>query len=137
MTDENKTEPRSPLRLADLMRTPEFMSLTERQQVFVARYVSGGFLNGRYNATDAAATAFRTRNPEVLGNELLGQTKIRAVLDLLFRRDPLESVLANLRYLLKRSNRRGANLYSLRPLWKRATAALEAIQAATQEKSNA
>ena len=92
METETKIE-RPRLRLIDLMRTPEFQTLSEKQGIFVARYICGGILTGRYDATDAAKTAYGTKDPEVLGAELLGQKKIRLVLDLHFCRSEVESLL--------------------------------------------
>src|SRR5712691_2379300 len=95
------------MRLLDLMRTPEFQTHSEKQGIFVARYISGGFLTGRCDPTDAAKTAYKTKNPEVLGAELLGQKKIKRVLDIHFQRSEVESLLAEVRHLIKRSSRRG------------------------------
>jgi hypothetical protein len=107
MPTETKIEKRR-LRLIDLMRTPEFQTLSEKQGIFVARYVSSGFLTGRYDASDAAKTAYRTKNPEVLGAELLGQKKIKRILDLHFGRTPMDSILADLEKAVKKSLRRGS-----------------------------
>jgi hypothetical protein len=113
------------LRLAAILNTPEFAVLTEKQQIFVARYISGGLVFNRYDAADAAAAAYRTPNAAVLGAELLGQKKIKRVLDLHFRRSEFEVLLADLRRLLKRSERRGSNTSSLVPDLQRVLELLE------------
>src|SRR5712692_8136982 len=107
MAPETKTEP-ARVRLAELLRTPEFGLLSEKQQVFCAALIASGFLTGRYDATAAAATAYKTKNPEVLGAELLGQTKIKRVLDIHFQRSPMDSILADLAKAVKKSLRRGS-----------------------------
>jgi hypothetical protein len=115
MATETKIE-RPRMSVIEIMRTPEFQTLSEKQSIFVARYISGGFLTGRYDATDAAATAYRTKNPVVLGAELIGQSKIKRVLDLHFRRSGLESILTDLRRAAKKSAKRGITSETVRAL---------------------
>lgn len=100
----------SRVRIAELMRLPAFALLTDKQQAFCALYVSSGFLHGAYDAADAAATVYRTkdaRSAAALGAELLGQRKIRTVLDAHFGRSALDAILDDLQKAVKRSLRRG------------------------------
>jgi hypothetical protein len=98
------------VRLADLLRLPDFQTLTDKQQLFVALYISSGHHTGTYNAADAAARVYRTKDTKsaaALGAELLGQRKIRTVLDLHFGRDALAGLLVDLQRAVKRGLRRG------------------------------
>jgi hypothetical protein len=98
------------VRIAELMRLPDFALLTDKQQSFCALYVSSGFLTGAYDAADAAARIYKTkdaRSAAALGAELLGQRKIRTVLDAHFGRSALDSILSDFQKAVKRSLRRG------------------------------
>jgi hypothetical protein len=97
------------LRLADLLRLPEFATLTPKQQAFVALYVASGFLTDTYDATAAVQKVYRTKDEKsagALGAELLGQRKIRTVLDAHFGRNALDALLTDLQKAVKRSLRR-------------------------------
>ena len=97
--------------LSDLMATPEFQSLTLKQQIFIARLVARGSQTGTYDPVDAATIAYQTKNAAIMGPELLGQTKIRRVLDIHFGRSPLDSILAD----LQRAAKKSANVGALTP----------------------
>jgi hypothetical protein len=108
MTTDNQIE-NPKVRLMDLMRMPVFWTLTPQQQAFVAVYVASGF-SGKYNAADAAARTYRTKDAKsaaALGAQLLGQRKIRTVLDRHFGIDALDALLADLQKAVKRGLRRG------------------------------
>jgi hypothetical protein len=113
------------LSFAEIFVRPEFQTLTKKQQIFCARYISSGVVSNHYDASDAAAFAYSTKNPAVLGQELLGQRKVRAVLDLHFGRNEFDGLVADLRRLLKRADRRGSDLNSLAPDLKKVLTLLE------------
>jgi hypothetical protein len=98
------------VRIADLLRLPEFALLTDKQAAFTALYVSSGFLTGKYDAADAAARVYKTKDEKsaaALGAELLGQRKIRTVLDAHFGRNALDALLTDLQKAIKRGLRKG------------------------------
>jgi len=98
------------VRLADLLRLPDFQTLTDKQQSWCALYCASGFLTGRYDAGDCATKIYKTKNAAsaaALGAQLLGQRKIRTVLDLHFGRNALDGLLADLKRAVKRGLRRG------------------------------
>jgi hypothetical protein len=98
--------------MAELMATPEFCALTEKQKGFCARYCSVGIQTGRYSATEAAAVTYATKHPQNLGAGLLRQRKIRKVLDIHFRTSPLDAILINLETCARRSAKLGMGLSS-------------------------
>jgi len=103
MPDLNSTR-----RIAELMNTPEFRILTGQQQAFLARYIVGG-----YNAIEACKFAYAgksTKNAELRAYQLLGNKRLRAVLDLHFRRSAMESLLEDLHIAIKKSLRRDRGL---------------------------
>jgi len=94
------------VRLAELMRTPEFQCLTLKQQVFTAKLVALGLTTGNYDHVAAAAFAYETKNPAILGRELMGQTRIKRLLAIHFRKSELESILADLQRAAKKAARK-------------------------------
>jgi hypothetical protein len=107
-TDNQIVKPRA--RLADLIRLREFALLTDKQAAFISLYVSGGVLSGKYDACDAAARVFKTKNAksaEALGAQLLGQSKIKQVLNHHFGVGALNALLSDLQCAVKRGLRRG------------------------------
>lgn len=110
MSAEINTTNAARVRLADLMKHEVFQCLTKKQQIFVAKLVALGLTTGNYDHVAAAAFAYRTKNPQVLGAELLGQAKIRRCLDVHFRRSNLESILDHLGRAAKKSVKRGEGL---------------------------
>jgi hypothetical protein len=112
-TDNQIVNPKR-VRIADLMRLPDFAELTDKQQAFCALYVSSGFLTGKYDAGEAAAKVYRTKDAKsaaALGAELLGQSKIRRLLDAHFGKSALDSMLSDLQKAVKRSVRRGSKKF--------------------------
>jgi hypothetical protein len=125
------------VRIADLMRLPAFAELTDKQAAFVAVYVASGSLGGKYDATAAAQRVYQTKNPAsaaALGSELLGQAKIRRVLDAHFGRNALDAILADLQRAVKRSLRRGNKKYAM--LTPELARALELFEAYITAKGN-
>jgi hypothetical protein len=108
MTAETQTHLRR--KISDVLRLPEFAQLTERQQIFLARYLSGGAVNGTFDPADAALTAYKVapENATVMAYEILGSKRVKRVLDLAFGRDPMDRLLEDLHVMIKRSLRRDA-----------------------------
>lgn len=94
----NHTPINERVRLADLIQRREFQCLTSKQQAFLSRYISSGLLTGCYDATAAVASVYRTtpKNAVVMSYEILGNRKIKAVMDLHFRRSELDSIMDDL-----------------------------------------
>jgi hypothetical protein len=95
-----------------LMVTSEFAQLTAKQKAFVLAYISHGLTTGDYDATAAAQAAYDCAKPEtarVLGWETLGKSKVKAVLNLHFRRSPEDSlnlILTDLHKAIRKSLRK-------------------------------
>jgi hypothetical protein len=104
------TETHLRLKLWDVLSVPEFAQLTERQQIFLARYLSGGAVNGTFDPADAAKTGYRVapENAAVLAYEVLGGKRVKRILDLAFGRSPMDRLLEDLHTVIKRSLRRDA-----------------------------
>ena len=86
------------VRLADLIQRREFQCLTPKQQAFLSRYISSGLLTGCYDASAATAAVYRTtpKNATIMSYEILGNRKIKAVIDLHFRRSEFDSIMDDL-----------------------------------------
>jgi len=101
----------STLSVSELMATPEFKKLTERQASFVLKYLVSGKRTGVGDAIGAAAVAYKTKDSKsarAFSYELLGSKNIRAVLDVYYGRpplDPLDGLVIVLRQHLKRSEK--------------------------------
>lgn len=121
----NTAELNNRVHLADLMCTPEFQTLTAKAQVFCAAYIASGMTTGRYDHIAAASVAYKTSRADVVGAEMLGNRKIKAVLDIHFKRSGFDSTLVDLRSLLKRARRRNSDLARLVPELQRALIAFE------------
>jgi hypothetical protein len=98
------------LTLKQVVRLPEFQQLSERQQTFVARYLAGASVTGRYDAADAALAAYKVApsNAHIMGWEILGGKRVKRVIDLAFGRSPMDRLLEDLHVMIKRSLRRDA-----------------------------
>lgn len=97
--------PKARKRLAEVMTTLEFQQLTEKQQAFCAKYLSGGLL-GHYDAEAAVRAVYNVksaRNGKILGYEILANPKIKKVLDLHFNRTEREVFLADVQQTIRRS----------------------------------
>jgi len=86
------------VRLADLIQRQEFQCLTSKQQAFLSRYISSGLLTGCYDAAAAVSSVYRTtpKNAVVMGHEILGNRRIKRVLDLHFCRNEIDSLMDDL-----------------------------------------
>ncbi len=124
----NEMTPQKRVGLEPLL--PLFQRLSEPQRIFLARYIANG-----YDSAEAARIAYPyAKNHAVMGCQLLQRRRIRKILDAHFQRNQTESVLLDVQRLIKRSQRKGANLDRLVPAWNRAAAALERLAAKTTEK---
>ena len=99
------------LRLDELI--PALQELNRSQQLFLARYISNGTVTGTYDAEEACRLAYpkctSDKAIQVRACQLLAKPTIRRVLDLHFRRSEAESLLIEVRRLLKRALRRNAD----------------------------
>jgi phage terminase small subunit len=94
--------------IAAIMSHEFFQVLTEKQRTFVVRYISSGTATGLYDSVRAVRDAYGdVKNAAVLSSQLLGQKKIKRVLDLHFGRteSPYDSMMAELTKALKKSIR--------------------------------
>ena len=116
--------------LAGLVHTPEWKALTEPQRAFCGAYIASGLGQGRYYALDAARMAYpNVKATAVWASRLLQNHRIKKVIALHLGLSEAESVLADVKALIKRSRRKGAHLDILLAPWLRVAAALEQIAA--------
>ena len=86
------------LPLAELMQMREFQILTPKQRSWVSKYVTSGSVTGFYDPVAATADVYRTtpKTAVIYSYELLGNRRIKRVLDLHFRRTELDSLMDDL-----------------------------------------
>jgi hypothetical protein len=96
--------------LDEVMATPEFAALTPKQQAFAALVISLGQLTGNYDAEKAASVAFNTKNGQILGSELMRQSKIVKVLNVHFGKTKQDAMLEDLHRAINRSRRKGKTI---------------------------
>lgn len=101
-------ETRTPI--AEILVSKDFQTLTQKQQTFCALLISLGQATGNYDVEKAASIAYGTKNGQILGAELMRQSKIRRVLDLHFGVSPKDAMLADLHRAIKRSMRKGKTI---------------------------
>jgi len=94
--------------ITELMALEAFQVLTEKQRTFVVRYIASGTTTGTYDSLRAVHDAYGAdvKNASVLSSQLLGQKKIKRVLDLHFGRtepSPYDSMMMELTKALRRS----------------------------------
>jgi hypothetical protein len=104
------------LHLGEIMELPEWRILTEAQQIFLSRYVSVGMTTGRYDAVEACKIAYKnTKYAELRAYQLLGNKRLRKIIDAHFQRSAMDSMLADLHSVIKRSLRRGSKVRGANP----------------------
>jgi hypothetical protein len=99
-------EPTKRLQLSELMCTPEWMMLTEKQKVFCSTLISTGLSTGTYDSLAAALEAYdihtdpntgakSMKNAQIISCQLQGNKRVKALLDLHFGRSPVDSLLSD------------------------------------------
>lgn len=92
--DPNKRMP-----VEELRKTPEFLRLTQKQQLFVATYCAGGMLDGHYDEVQSCRTAYVCKNNEtarVMSYALMSNIRIIEALNRHFQTEPIEDLLVAL-----------------------------------------
>jgi hypothetical protein len=109
-------------------------ALSPQQQMFIAEWISGSIGNGRYSAVEACRVAYpRVNNPAAWSGRLMKNKRVARIIQLHTGMTEIQAVLFEVKALVKRSQRKGANLDALVTPWLRVAAALEALVA--KEKS--
>jgi hypothetical protein len=120
------------LTISEIMeRYPQAWGVLSRQQrAFVIEYISTGLGQGKYDAVAACRIAYpNVKAVEIWASRVLANRRIKKVIALHLGLSDAEMLLADIRALIKRSRRKGANLDILVAPWLRATVALEAYVA--------
>ena len=90
---------------------------------------------GRYDAVDACKLAYKTvRYAELRAYQLLGNKRLRRILDIHFQRSAMDSLLADLHRVIKRSLRRGSKQPGVNPDLTAALAFFEKHSGQTETK---
>jgi hypothetical protein len=114
-----------------LERHPDdVMALSPQQRVFAIEYIAGGLANGRYDARSAAAIAYpHVKEIGVWANRLLVNKRVKRIIGLHHGLSEAAVLLADVRNLIKKSRRSGANHDVLVAPCLQAAAALKAYVA--------
>ena len=108
----------------------DWMALSPQQTVFITEWMSGSIGNGRYSPVDACRAAYpRVKNPAVWASRLMKNKRVARIVHLHFGLSETQTVLFEVKALIKRSKRKGARLDLLVAPWHRVADALEAIAA--------
>jgi len=104
--------------ITEIMKAECFQVLTEKQKTFCVRYIVSGTQTGTYDALKAVQESYGVsiKNAVSLGCQLLGQQKIKRVLDLHFGRpapNEYDLMMAELTKALKKSIRHDKKTGSL------------------------
>ena len=112
----------------------EWAVLSQQQRDFVIELIGSGS-NGQYNALAAVRIAYpRVKNAAAWAGRLLQNKRIKKIITLHLGLTETEVLFGDIKALVKRSKRKGANLDVLVAPWLRVAAALESLVA--REKSN-
>jgi hypothetical protein len=103
------------MEISELVKRAEFQILTIKQQTFVRAYVESGMTTGTYDALSAVQSAYEVaaKNAVILSYELLGNRRIKAVLNLHFGRTEFDSILTDLERALSKTLKKDAKAGSL------------------------
>jgi hypothetical protein len=127
----------NPLAISELMRTIQWRALSTQQKAFCAKFIVSTKRTGVGDAVAAVRVAYPgIRDSKIWASRLLSNPRIKKVLALYFGMTDAEVLLADIRALVKRSRRRGANMDNLVPMWLRVAAALEALIAKEHSHAN-
>jgi hypothetical protein len=106
----------------------DWAALSPQQAVFVTEWISGSIGNGRYSPVESARIAYpRVKNPAAWAGRLVKNKRVARVIELHMGVSETKSILFELRALLKRSQRKGANLDVLVAPLLKVAAGLEAL----------
>jgi hypothetical protein len=95
---------KSRLSLEEVMASDEFKKLNPGQRKFVGHYIRRGLETGTYDEVSAVMFAYSPKaHVNIRAGQCLRNRHIRKVLDLHFRRSPLEAILADLRKAARQS----------------------------------
>jgi hypothetical protein len=100
------TQTQERLSLADLTLTSEYKLLTIRQQTFVSEYIRSGVESGTYDTLFAVTRSYRPKNAEVasvMAAQVMGNSKVKDVLDLHFGRTEKDAFLRELKKTIQHS----------------------------------
>lgn len=84
------------IKLDDLVLTPEYQRLTQKQRLWIATYIAGGMLDGNYDPIAATRTAYECKTPEVariMSYSVMMNMRIIEVLNRHFNKAPIEEFL--------------------------------------------
>jgi threonine synthase len=95
--------------LDEVLASPDFQLLTQKQKAFVTRYLVRGMSTGTYDPADAARVAYQVsaKNTASLAVQILNHRVVKRILDFYFGRDPetIDSVLPLLLRTIRKSLR--------------------------------
>ncbi len=109
MTTQPASVEENRLHFSAIQSSVEFMALTERQQVWVLKYLADGMTTGRYDAAAATMAAYNPKDMKtaaVMGWQMLNRRHVKKVLDLHFKISPMGSLLIALEKAIHKSLRR-------------------------------
>lgn len=92
--------------LDDLIQTSQFRVLTPQQQDFVIAYVKSGVESGTYDGLAACTAAYKPASTKIAGvmvAQIMGNPKVKKVLDLQVGRTPREAFLLELEKTIQHS----------------------------------
>jgi len=114
----------------------DLAALSPQQRIFVIEYIAGGLANGKYGSRTAAGIAYPKLDAKTIKGwapRLLRNKRVARIIRLHQGLSEAEILLADIRMLVKKSRRAGANHDILVAPWLQAAAALKALVA--KEKS--
>lgn len=101
----------------ELAQTPEYQQLTNKQKLFVITYVGSGMVDGDYDGTEAALTAYKCKSREtarIMSYSLLANIKIVSVLNRHFNAEPRDEFLKALDRAIRNKKLTMAQVSALR-----------------------